>query len=400
MSTSTTSTSHTDIGQALTNALNNPTGSLTRSLLLTDEDGNITGENGPRFILQSYGYLDLRASLVASMTVPADAPSFETLYPTASLQSLNTFDPLPYQQTETAMVNFWNGCSDFNQFALSSFSLIDQLTGAGEPGSENDLEFKALAQSASEMLLNLSQLADQKAYSVQGLAAGVVSQASKIQATTIEIDTVTKKFGVNSGDHYISTLDETFSMIQIVLNNSVEAAQAAKADWDREMMEANTAVSYIWIPVAGWISGSNAILTKQNDVRMAWAEYQAHVAKKSTDANKTAYALVGAVNLLFMQNNAMCDRLRSVGVALQEIQSTFAALGSNLGQAATLMAAADGSVRTSVIANQQAIQAGITKSVKEFQDTLSAVQALVTIDSNFQTTGITADVNAPSIFSE
>jgi hypothetical protein len=40
-----------------------------------------------------------------------------------------------------------------------------------------------------------------------------------------------KKFGLNSGDRYISTLDETLSMNQIVLNNSVEAAQAAKADW-------------------------------------------------------------------------------------------------------------------------------------------------------------------------
>jgi hypothetical protein len=163
------------------------------------------------------------------------------------------------------------------------------------------------------------------------------------------------------------------------------------------MMEANTVVSYIWIPVAGWISGSNAILTKQKDVRMAWAEYQAHIGNKSTDATKTAYALVGAVNLLSLQNQAICARVRSVGVALQEIQSTFVAIGNNLGQASTLMAAADDSVRTSLIANQQAIQAGITKAVQEFQDTLSAVQALIAIDSSIQTSGITADIDAPSV---
>ncbi|KAL9562014.1 hypothetical protein ACKAV7_013937 [Fusarium commune] len=429
MSTSTNPTSPTDIGQALINALNNPTGNLCRSLLLTEDDGSITGEKGSRFILQSYGYLDLRVSLVAGMTFPVDAPSFETLYPKASLQSLNSFDPLLYQETETAILDFWNSCNDFTQYAVSSFwtvfietrilcqALIDQLTGAGEvslqgmismltsqtysqPGSENDFEFKGLAQSASEMLLNLSQLANQKASSIQGLAASIASQASKIQATTKEIDAVVKKFGLNSGDRYISTLDETLSMNQTVLNDSIEAAQAAKANWDHESMETNTVVSYIWIPVAGWISGSNAILTKQRDVRMAWAEYQSHIVNKSTDANKTAYALVGAVNLLSLQNQAVCDRLRSVGVALQEIQSTFAAIGNNLGQAATLMAAADGSVRTSLIANQQAIQAGITKAVKEFQDTLSAVQALVTIDSSIQTTGITTDIDAPSIFSE
>ncbi|EWY84212.1 hypothetical protein FOYG_13973 [Fusarium oxysporum NRRL 32931] len=410
----TTSTSPTDIGQALINALNNPTGNLTRSLLLADGDGNITGEKGSRFILQSYGYLDLRVSLVASLTFPVDAPSFETLYPKTSLQSLNSFDPLLYQATETAVLDFWNSCNDFTQYAVSSFSLADQFTGAGEvslqgiismltgqaysqPGSENDFEFKGLAQSASEMLLNLSQLANQKASSIQGLTASIASQASKIQTTRKEVDAVVKKFGLNSGDRYISTLDETHSMNQIVLNNSVEAAQAAKADWDREMMEANTAASYIWIPVAGWISGSNAILTKQKDVRMAWAEYQAHVRNKSTDATKTAYALVGAVNLLSLQNQAICDRVRSVGVALQEIQSTFVAIGNNLGQASTLMAAADNSVRTSLIANQQAIQSGITKAVQEFQDTLSAVQALIAIDSSIQTSGITADIDAPSV---
>ncbi|KAM0081053.1 hypothetical protein ACKRZS_006788 [Fusarium odoratissimum] len=439
----TTSTSPTDIGQALINALNNPTGNLTRSLLLADEDGNITGEKGSRFILQSYGYLgtcyfpsrvpstnpvlsDLRVSLVASLTFPVDAPSFETLYPKASLQSLNTFDPLLYQATETAVLDFWNSCNDFTQYAVSSFwtvfietrilcqALTDQFTGAGEvslqgiismltgqafsqPGSENDFEFKGLAQSASEMLLNLSQLANQKASSIQGLTASIASQASKIQTMRKEVDAVVKKFGLNSGDRYISTLDETHSMNQIVLNNSVEAAQAAKADWDREMMEANTVASYIWIPVAGWISGSNAILTKQKDVRMAWAEYQAHIGNKSTDATKTAYALVGAVNLLSLQNQAICDSVRSVGVALQEIQSTFVAIGNNLGQASTLMAAADDSVRTSLIANQQAIQAGITKAVQEFQDTLSAVQALIAIDSSIQTSGITADIDAPSV---
>ncbi|RYC81729.1 hypothetical protein BFJ63_vAg15374 [Fusarium oxysporum f. sp. narcissi] len=328
--------------------------------------------------------------------------------------------------TETAVLDFWNSCNDFTQYAVSSFwtvlietrilcqALADQFTGAGEvslqgiismltsqaysqPGSENDFEFKGLAQSASEMLLNLSQLANQKASSIQGLTASIASQASKIQTTTKEIDTVVKKFGLNSGDHYISTFDETHSMNQIVLNNSVEAAQAAKADWDREMMEANTVASYIWIPVAGWISGSNAILTKQKDVRMAWAEYQAHVRNKSTDATKTAYALVGAVNLLSLQNQAICARVRSVGVALQEIQSTFVGIGNNLGQASTLMAAADDSVRTSLIANQQAIQAGITKAVQEFQDTLSAVQALIAIDSSIQTSGITADIDAPSV---
>ncbi|KAL5586783.1 hypothetical protein FOBRF1_016653 [Fusarium oxysporum] len=405
----TTSTSPTDIGQALINALNNPTGNLTRSLLLADEDGNITGEKGSRFILQSYGYLDLRVSLVASLTFPVDAPSFETLYPKASLQSLNSFDPLLYQATETAVLDFWNSCNDFTQYAVSSFwtvfietrilcqALADQFTGAGEPGSENDFEFKGLAQSASEMLLNLSQLANQKASSIHGLTASIASQASKIQTTRKEVDAVVKKFGLNSGDRYISTLDETHSMNQIVLNNSVEAAQAAKADWDREMMEANTAASYIWIPVAGWISGSNAILTKQKDVRMAWAEYQAHIGNKSTDATKIAYALVGAVNLLSLQNQAICDSVRSVGEALQEIQSTFVAIGNNLGQASTLMAAADDSVRTSLIANQQAIQAGITKAVQEFQDTLSAVQALIAIDSSIQTSGITADIDAPSV---
>ncbi|KAG9495660.1 hypothetical protein J7337_012214 [Fusarium musae] len=296
-------------------------------------------------------------------------------------------------------------------------ALIDQLTGAGEaslqgmintltsqtyslPGSENDLEFKGVAQSGSEILLNLSQQADQRAYSVQGLAALIASQGSKIQATKQGIDAVVEKFGLYDGDNYIGTLDETFSMIQTVLNNSVEAAQAAKDNWNRNMMETNTSASYIWIPVAGWISGSNAIIAKQNDVRMAWAEYEAHIAKKSTDTNKTAYALVGAVNLLSMQNRLICDSLQSVGVALQEIQSTFAAIGNNLGQAATLMAAADASVRISLIANQQAIQAGIIKAAKEIQDTLSAVKALVTIDSNIQTTGITADIAAPSIFSE
>ncbi|KAF5565384.1 hypothetical protein FNAPI_1699 [Fusarium napiforme] len=193
-----------------------------------------------------------------------------------------------------------------------------------------------------------------------------IQQGSKIQATKQGIDAVVKKFGLYDGDHYIGTLDQTFSMIQTVLNDSVEAAQAAKVNWNINMMEANTAVPYIWIPVAGWISGSSAIIAKQNDVRMAWAEYEAHIAKKSTDANKKAYALVGAVNLLSMQSGLMCDKLQSVGVALQEIQSTFAAIGNNMGQAVTLMAAADGSVRTSLIANQQAIQAGIIKAVKEF----------------------------------
>ncbi|KAF4436094.1 hypothetical protein FACUT_6666 [Fusarium acutatum] len=272
-------------------------------------------------------------------------------------------------------------------------SLIDQLTGTGEaslqgmisaltsqtysqPGSENDSEFKDLAQSVSDAPESESAgEPESQQYS------GLDSQhrfRSKIQATKQEIDAVVEKLGLYDGDNYIGTLDETFSMNQTFLNNTVEAAQAAKANWDRNMMEVNTAVTYIWIPVAGWISGSSAVSTKQND----------------------PIPLVGAVNLLSMQNGAICDRLRSVGVALQEIQSIFAAIGNNLGQAATLMAAADASVRTSLIANQQAIQAGITKAVKEFQETLTAVQTLVAIESNIQTTGITADINAPSVFSE
>ncbi|KAF5591135.1 hypothetical protein FPCIR_6210 [Fusarium pseudocircinatum] len=428
MSTTTASTSPTDVGQALINALNNPIGNLTRSLLLFNEDGSFTDKKGSRFILQSYGYLDLRVSLVAGLTFPADATSFETLYPKASLQSLNSFDPLLYQ-VQTAVLDFWNACNDFNQYGISSFwtvfrevqllcqNLIDQLTGAGgnsvqgiistmtsqtysQPGSENNSEFKGLAQNANSMLLNLSQVASQVASSIQDLAASIASQASKIQATTTEIDAVAKKFGFNSQDHYIATLDFKFAMLQTVLNDRVGTAQVSMENWDHEEMEASTSVSYIWIPVAGWIPGSKAILSQQRDVGMAWAEYQGHIAHKGTDANKTSYALVGAVNLLWLQNQTICYRLRSVGVALQEIQSTFAAIGSNLGQAATLMAVADGSVRASLIANQAAIQAGIPKAVKELQDTLSAVQALVTIDSNIQTTGITADINAPSVYAE
>ncbi|KAF5692441.1 hypothetical protein FDENT_2963 [Fusarium denticulatum] len=449
MSTTTASTSPTDVGQALINALNNSTSNLTRSLLVMDEDGSFTGKHGSRFILQSYGYLDLRVSLVASLTFPADAPSFESLYPKASLQSLNLFDPLLYQETETAVLDFWNACNDFNQYGISSFwtvfdvtkllcqNLIDQLTGAGEgslqgilgvltsqtysePGSENNSEFKGLAQNASSLLSDLSQDANQRASTIQGLATSIASQASKIQATTTEVDAVVNKFGFNSQGHYIAALDFKLAMLQKVLNDKFGVAQTSKENWvslyyqmrqmcfhklmstrkDRELMEASTAVSYIWIPVAGWISGSNAILTEQRNVGMAWAEYQGHIAHKSTDAVKTTFTLIGAVNLLWMQNQVICDKLRSVGVALQEIQSTFAAIGSNLGQAATLMAVADGSVRTSLIANQAAIQAGIAKAVKELQDTLSAVQALITIDSNIQTTGITADIDAPSVYAE
>ncbi|CVK94859.1 uncharacterized protein FMAN_13167 [Fusarium mangiferae] len=417
MSTATTSTSPTDVGQALINALNNPTGNLTRSLLLADQDGNITGKRGSRFILQSNGYLDLRASLVASQNFPLDAASFETLYPNASLQSLHNFDPLLYKQTETAILDFWNAWTIFIETQMICQALIDQLTGEGgsslqgvintltsqtysQPGSGSDPEFKSLAQSASEMFLNLSQAVNQRTSSIQALAGTISAQGSKIQATKTEIDAVVQKFGVEAGDGYISTLDEKTPMNLIFLSNIFEAVQAVKADWDREMMEAGTTVSYIYIPVAGWISGSNAILTKQKDVRLAWDKYQAQIAKKSNDTNKTAYALVGAVNLLSFQNGALCDKIQSVERALGEIQSTFAAIGSNLGQVATMMAAADGTVRTSLIANQQAIQAGIANAVKEFQDTLSAVNALVTIDSNFQTTGITADINAPSVFPE
>ncbi|EXK80946.1 hypothetical protein FOQG_14556 [Fusarium oxysporum f. sp. raphani 54005] len=131
--------------------------------------------------------------------------------------------------TETAVLDFWNSCNDFTQYAVSSFSLADQFTAAGEvslqgiismltgqaysqPGSENDFEFKGLAQSASEMLLNLSQLANQKASSIQGLTASIASQASKVQTTRKEVDAVVKKFGLLSGDRYISTLDETLSI--------------------------------------------------------------------------------------------------------------------------------------------------------------------------------------------
>jgi hypothetical protein len=77
-------------------------------------------------------------------------------------------------------------------------ALADQFTGAGEvslqgiisiltsqeysqPGSENDFEFKGLAQSASGMLLNLSQLANQKASSIQGLTASIASVSNPMR---------------------------------------------------------------------------------------------------------------------------------------------------------------------------------------------------------------------------
>ncbi|KAI1030707.1 hypothetical protein LB503_013039 [Fusarium chuoi] len=156
------------------------------------------------------------------MNFPLDATSFETLYPNASLTSLNTFDPLLYKVCSSFRVlirlliyreanrnrdsGLLERCSDFDQFALSRFwtifietqmlcqTLIDQLTGAGEsslqgivntltnktysqPDSENNPEFKSLAQSASEMLVNLSQVVNQRTSSIQGLA-GTISAVS------------------------------------------------------------------------------------------------------------------------------------------------------------------------------------------------------------------------------
>lgn len=71
-------------------------------------------------------------------------------------------------------------------------ALIDQLSGAGDsslqgvintltsqtysqPGSENDPEFKSLAQSASEILQNLSQAVNQRTSSIQALAGTIAT---------------------------------------------------------------------------------------------------------------------------------------------------------------------------------------------------------------------------------
>ncbi|KAF5630082.1 hypothetical protein F52700_7440 [Fusarium sp. NRRL 52700] len=114
--------------------------------------------------------------------------------------------------------------------------------------------------------------------------ADPAKQASETQAMTAEVDAVVKKFGFNSQDHYIATLDLKLAMLQEALNDGVGTALVSKENW----------------------------------------------------------------------NISDCK------------------LG-------------DDSTR-------------IIKAVKAFQDTLSAVQALVTIDTGIQTTGITADIEAPNVY--
>ncbi|GKU22943.1 unnamed protein product [Fusarium langsethiae] len=443
MSATTTMTANSaplthDVGEALEKAFTNVTGNLTETVEIVDNNGASTGKKKPRFIIQSHGYLDVRAYVAAGLAFPKDAGTFESLHPKDGLKPLNDLDPNVYQlqqETENVMVRVYDSCDDFNKNSLPNFRTItnetivvsqlaiQNLTGLGdgsfqamlniltddkysEPGSEETDEFQGAAQTASDILFDMRKTAKEKAETIKGLAGSITSYGNKVQTIKDDVDKVVTKFqGEEAKDGQaavagiMSKLNTELENCRTALKKAVDDANSAKADYDYDKKVADTSVAYIWIPFFGWISGTTVLITYNKKAQAAWNEYQKQLGLQSDDKKEIASleAVIGAVNMLSQQNKTMSDQISRAQVALKEIQKVFEEMGRDLERAAELMGAAKGYVRKSLFARKRVIKSRIDEAVKDYQDTIDAAQELLDTDSNIQTSGITPDVSAPKV---
>ncbi|KAF4437158.1 hypothetical protein F53441_13116 [Fusarium austroafricanum] len=424
-----------NVGDALVKAFSNTTGNLIKQVTVTDDKGSPTGQTKPRFIIQSHGYLDVRAYVAAGLAFPKDATTFELLYPKDGLKQLNDLDVNIYQETENAMVNVFNSCNDFNTNSLPNFRTItnetitaaqlaiQSLTGLGEgsfqamldiltsdkysqPGSEDSDEFQGAAQAASDILYDMSKTAKEKANKIENLAGSITSYGSKIEDIKAQVDQVVTKFqgkpakdGEAATDGYMSKLNTELKDARKALQDAVDAANTAKAEYDHDKSVANWAVSYIWIPIAGWISGTTVIIIYNNRATAAWNEYQKQLGLQTDDNRNIASleAVISGVNLLSRQNKVMSNEIAKAKVALTEIQNTFEEMGRDLERAAEMMGAAKGFVRRSLFERKALIKARVDSAIQDYNDAIAAAEELLVTDSNIQTSGITPDVDPPKI---
>ncbi|KAL7755709.1 hypothetical protein ACKLNR_014236 [Fusarium oxysporum f. sp. zingiberi] len=424
-----------NVGDALVKAFSNSTGNLIKQVNVTDDKGTTTGQKKPRFIIQSHGYLDIKAYVAAGLAFPKDAATFEGLHPKNGLKQLNDLDVNIYQQTENAMVDVYSSCNDFNTNSLPNFRTItnetitvaqlaiENLTGLGEgsfqamldiltsdkysqPGSEDSEEFQGAAQAASDILYDMSKTANEKANKIQNLAGSITSYGNKIENIKAQVDEVVTKFqgkpakdGSAATDGYMSKLNTELKDARKALQDAVDAANTAKTEYDHDKTVAKTSVSYIWIPIAGWIAGTTVLITYNRKAEAAWKEYQKQLGLQADDKKEIASleAVISAVNLLSQQNKTMSNQIAKAKVALTEIQKTFEEMGRDLERAAEMMGAAKGYVRKSLFARKTIIKARVNSAVQDYKDTIAAAQELLATDSNIQTSGITPDVDPPKI---
>ncbi|GKU15012.1 unnamed protein product [Fusarium langsethiae] len=424
-----------DVGEALEKAFTNVTGNLTDTVEIVDNNGASTGKKKPRFIIQSHGYLDVRAYVAAGLTFPKDAGTFERLYPKDELKPLNDLDPHVYQETENVMVRVYDLCDDFNKNALPNFRTItnetivvsqlaiQNLTGLGdgsfqamldiltddkysEPGSEETDEFQGAAQTASDILFDISKTAKEKAERIKELTGSITSYGNKVQAIKDDIVKVVAKFqgkeakdGQAAVTGITSKLNTELEHCRKALQKAVGDANSAEADEDYYRRLCVGTALYIWIPFFGWISGTAVFIICNNKINAAWDEYKKQLGLQSDDKKEIASleAVIGAVNMLSQHNKTMSYQISRAQVALKEIQKVFEEMGRDLERAAELMGGAKGYVRKSLFARKRVIKSRIDEAVKDYQDTIDAAQELLDTDSNIQTSGITPDVSAPKV---
>ncbi|KAF4305432.1 hypothetical protein GTA08_BOTSDO06475 [Botryosphaeria dothidea] len=415
-----------DLGEKL----NNPTGGLTTGVKIVDDKGNDTGKTKPRFILQSHGYYDVKAYVAAGLVFPKDAASFQGLHPKEGLQKLLDLDPSIYQQTQDAMVGVYTSCNEFNKNALPNFRLITldtkeysnyaimQLTGLGEgsfqgmldiltsdkyatKGSEESDEFKGAAQSASDILLDLSETATVKATKIAAMVKEITTFQVRVENDKKLVDGVVLKFqgdGTPSSG-YVSKLNTSLAELRKGVQDAVNTAKEKQAEYDHDDAVATGAIGYIWIPIAGWIAGTTVLITYNNYAKAAWAEYQRQLgieASKNKEV-KALEAVISDVNLLANQNKTMSDQMKKAITALGEIQKVFEQLAVDLGSASSMMGAADKFVRKGLWQRKNMIRSRVNDAVKSWQDALEAATELLNTDGNIKTEGATPDVTPPKI---
>ncbi|KAF1940055.1 hypothetical protein EJ02DRAFT_513372 [Clathrospora elynae] len=344
---------------------------------------------------------------------------------------------LPPMETCNTMVEIQNSCQKFNNNYMANWLLvtnqtiqycqyaIELLTGFGESSlkaqwgtlldkkyateaSQNNVAFQDAAQASNAILLELSTVAKEKATEVDKLIVELqatmeflgdtIANEARIQFLRQQYHdgpvTIGKTKIPSMGADGQPQKPYAFwlqSELETLRANITAAFKEYNDTFDDWALVATTAVTYMWVPVFGFIAGSVVMGIHADKARRAhnlYEEQKAHAEKLVADEAPLVKLPVD-IRMLGSQHEDMATRMHSAIAALNEIKQLFLAQSLNFGLVASMMGLAKGKVQASLF-----LQQSVDKAVKNWQEVSElAKEFLATAD--VKTAGITPDVKPP-----
>ncbi|KAI1851340.1 hypothetical protein JX265_000426 [Neoarthrinium moseri] len=422
-----------------------PTEKVIKEVPVVNEQHEVVAQK-PQFILKTRGYYGenepLPTTFEVGMLFPKTNDEFSELYPADKMKKLTDLDDDIYTETRNTMVAIQNSCQNFNDNAMSKWLLvtnqtieysqyaIELLTGFGEssfkaqlevllddkystPESQNDATFQNTAQMANELLKELSKNAQEKATEVGKLIGQLQAFLGETTANKARIDFLRKQYyngPVTVGrtnmpkmgkdgkpqEPYAKWLQSELEALREEIRKAFNDYNKTFEDWKHYTTVAVTAVTYIWIPVAGFIAGSVVMGVYADRARKAHNLYEEQKKYAFDKAGEEAplVKLLEDISMLTSQHEDMATKMQSAIDALGEIKLLFLDQSRNFGLAASMMGLAEGKLRSSLFLRKKFLQTAVDKAVVNWQQVADlAKEFLATADVN--TVGITKDVTPP-----